>query len=262
MRLVRPTWVFLTIFFILVYFVSEILSRDYLFSLSTVIKSYLLLDGIGYVWVIGVFLGVALLNPIILKISESIDQNKYYFFFLLIIYFGYLGLVYLQRFFSGFLNILYEHVILYTISYGIIAAIGVRSKKIDKKEMIIISVFSFIIYFLIGYSQSFPPTQIAKYPPTTYYLSFAVGMIFLVRLLLSHTFIYNLCDKKFTHFVSTNSMWIYLWHIIPIFGISLVPERISIIDNNFILQFILVFSFSIVATFIQNELLKRIKSLR
>ena len=55
-RLVYPTWIFLTIFFALIIAVSIVLGREYPFSIGKIIRSYLLLDGIGYVWIVGVFL--------------------------------------------------------------------------------------------------------------------------------------------------------------------------------------------------------------
>ena len=48
-RLVIPTWIFLTFYFFIIYIVGGGVNFPY--DLKTVFGSYLLLDGIGYVWI-------------------------------------------------------------------------------------------------------------------------------------------------------------------------------------------------------------------
>lgn len=256
-RLVKPTWEFLTLFFILVFVATKTVGVDF-FSFREIITSYLLLDGIGYVWVIGVFLGVALLNPLILKVSNHIESNKKYFLLLLATYVFYLSLTMLQKYMISSLAFLYEHIILYTIGYGIIAAIGIRLKKLSNNEMLLISIISFIIYILIGIQNDFVLTSVAKYPPVTYYFSYALGAIFLLKLLLEYKPIFKIFDNKLVYFISKNSMWVYLWHIIPVFGIQVVSNATDTFLDNFIIQFVIVFIFSITATWCQNWLSNKI----
>jgi fucose 4-O-acetylase-like acetyltransferase len=54
-RLVFPTWIFLSIFFLLVFILSLIAKQSYPFSINKIILSYTLISGIGYVWIIRVF---------------------------------------------------------------------------------------------------------------------------------------------------------------------------------------------------------------
>lgn len=58
-RLVIPTWIFLTIFFIL-----SFLTGAY-FNLKVIISSFALHGGIGYVWVIKIYLLVAIILPLV-----------------------------------------------------------------------------------------------------------------------------------------------------------------------------------------------------
>lgn len=261
-RLIRPTWTFLTIFFALIFLASIVFGREYPFSIGQIIGSYLLLDGIGYVWIVGVFLGVALLNPFILRASNAIKSNLKYLIILLFLYIGYLGLVNLQQYLDGIMELFYQHLVLYTIAYGIIAAIGIRLKEINQYEMIIITCISFSTFLIMGFNNNFALTQTAKYPPTTYYLSYAVGMIFLLKMMLDIPHIFKLFDNKFVYFISQNSMWIYLWHIIPVYSISLISGQITFIENSYIIQFLLVITFSVAVTYTQNKLISKFRTIK
>lgn len=251
-RLVFPTWQFLTIFFILLFFIALLLGRPYFFDFSTIISSYLLLTGIGYVWIVGVFLGVALLNPMILKISNKIQKNSVYFLILLVIYLFYLTIASLQNFMSSEFALIYEHLVLYTIAYGIIAAIGIRFKKLNKKELFFGALVFLLFYIGLGIVNNFELTSIAKFPPTTYYFSYALGIIFALYLILDIPIIFNVLNNKFIHYVSENSLWIYFWHIIPVYSLSIITDIIPIIGENFILRFIFVVIVTTVLVIIQN----------
>lgn len=52
--LLIPTWMFLSLYFLLVFLLVFITKGNYPYSFSTILRSFLLLDGIGYVWIIRV----------------------------------------------------------------------------------------------------------------------------------------------------------------------------------------------------------------
>ena len=160
------------------------------------------------------------------------------------------------------MELFYQHLVLYTIAFGIIAAIGIRLKKINQYEMIIITCISFSTFLIMGFNNNFALTSTAKFPPTTYYLSYAVGMIFLLKMMLDIPHIFKLFDNKFVYFISQNSMWIYLWHIIPVYGISLISDQITFIENSYIIQFLLVITFSVIVTYTQNKLISKFRSIK
>lgn len=257
--LVIPTWKFLTMFFVLVFLASRLLDMGSVFSWSQIIRSYALLDGIGYVWVIRVFLTVALLNPIILKFSNQTERNYKYFSVLGVIYVSYLALTILNGRFDGRLSLLFGELILNSIGYGIVAAVGVRFNKLTKKNMLVAIVASFTIYIGLGFVNGFALTNIAKYPPTTYYLSYAFGCIFLIYLLLKNKYVFKLFDNKLVYFVSENSLWFYLWHIIPVYSLYLLEAFIPVFANSFIVRGIYVFIVALIFTLIQNKVKKIIK---
>ena len=70
-RLALPVWIFLTIF-IVISFVSKIIGLDIcILNLKTIMRSYLLLDGIGYVWIVRVYILCAIMLPLLIKIKKE-----------------------------------------------------------------------------------------------------------------------------------------------------------------------------------------------
>ena len=67
-RLLFPTWIFLTAYFSIMFATGFPMALP---DLNKIAESYLLLSGIGYVWIIRVFLLVALVSPLILKFNNS-----------------------------------------------------------------------------------------------------------------------------------------------------------------------------------------------
>ncbi len=73
-RLVYPTWMFLTIFFAGSFLVSKLLGIDFI-KINTIIRSYLLIDGIGYVWIIRIYLIVGFFGPLLVK-NLKLNMNR------------------------------------------------------------------------------------------------------------------------------------------------------------------------------------------
>lgn len=61
-RLIVPTWIFLTLYFILFHLLNLCGVTDVYFTLKDYMGSYLLVSGIGFVWVIRVYFLMAVNN--------------------------------------------------------------------------------------------------------------------------------------------------------------------------------------------------------
>lgn len=79
-RLVIPVWVFLSIFFSVMFFLG------FKHELSTVLLSFGLISGIGYVWIIRIFFIMALLAPILAKLDGSIRSNNQFLVVVLLLF--------------------------------------------------------------------------------------------------------------------------------------------------------------------------------
>ena len=75
-RLLIPTWMFLSLYFLLVFLLVFITKGNYPYSFSTILRSFLLLDGIGYVWIIRVYLICALLTPLFFYFNNKIKYKR------------------------------------------------------------------------------------------------------------------------------------------------------------------------------------------
>lgn len=257
-RLITPTWVFLSIFFIIFYIMSLLMKTKYPFGLKSIVLSYSLIGGIGYVWIMRVFFLVAILNPIILRISKKYKSNLNYFMLLLLIYVLYLGLITINSTLSGIIKLLFENIILHSIGWGLIAAVGIRIKELSKKELIIYAAIYLIIFIFLMFKLDFESTQNYKYPPTMYYISYGIFVSFLLFLVLDIKCIYNMFDNKFVKYISINSLWIYFWHIIPIFIIDIYGDIIPFVNNNFITRLIFIFTFALLFTELQRIVINKV----
>ncbi len=258
-RLAFPVWIFLTGYF-LVLFLFLPTSSD--LNLYKIIGSYLLAGGIGYVWIIRVFILVALVSPFIFKWHMSISSNKRYFgtlTLILVVYeiARYFSLPYIQDN-TGEAISLISH---YIIPYSIIFAIGLRLPSLEDKHASFLSLTSLVIFVSLGtwiYATTgmAAPTQHYKYPPSIYYLSYALFVSsFLWIFRRQFEFILEKTkSKEFVLFCAQNSIWIYLWHI----------PFVKFFHSHFIVKYIVVFSISVLLTFIQvwiiNKVMNQIQS--
>ena len=247
-RLVLPTWIFLSFYFILVFCFYNTGFINFNYDYSTILDSFLLINGIGYVWIIRVYLICALLTPIIYYIHNTVKSKWHKLVLVLILYILYEFLV-----FYGFddVNLIFKF-IAYAISYGTIYILGMISKKTDSKSDIKIS-FIFLMIFIISLISvyisynGFQLTATMKYPPTIYYISYALFMSFLLMAIFKKI---NLKNNKIIEFCSRSSLWIYLWHILFVKAIPVLFGNL-----NWIIYYFIVVICSITITYIQNKVL-------
>ena len=126
-RLVIPAWIFLLTFFIFAFFASLVLNKPFPFTVRSVISSFLLLSGIGYVWIIRVFFIVALIAPFTMYLYKlKINKSKYIYMMMFVIYFLYEILIRIDPDLGLFGNFLLKQVVYMAVPYGIIFIIGTR----------------------------------------------------------------------------------------------------------------------------------------
>lgn len=260
-RLVIPTWIFLIIFFTLFYLISFSLGDMYYFSVSQIISSFMLLSGIGYVWVMRVFFIIALISPIILFLSKKIHNNIMFLLYILIGLLLQFSLLYVYSLIDGVIAKGFEYIILPSLGYTLVAAIGIRLKQLSNRE-IVIYILSFLCVFLLFlFMNNFQSTQLSKYPPGIYYLSYGVLCSLILYLLLDNKILFKLFNRDFVYLISKNSLWLYFWHIIPV-QIIFIFGRNTIFEESFILRFMFIFSTAFAFTYTHYQVSKFIKGLK
>lgn len=253
-RLLIPTWIFLISYFTLVFLFSLITKGNYPYSFSAVLRSFLLLDGIGYVWIIRVYLICSFLTPIFFYFNNKIKSGKRKFLILLIMYAFYEIAV-----FSGIneSSVIFNFIIAYAIPYGVIYALGMLSKKTSAADDMKISILSFMIFILSSIGILFicngiQPTQIMKYPPRIYYISYALFISFLLLSIFKRA---SLKKVDFIEFCSKSSLWIYLWHILFLNMIPLLFGQI-----HWIAFYFMVLMCSIALCHVQNRVIDKLET--
>jgi fucose 4-O-acetylase-like acetyltransferase len=259
-RLLIPTWIFLITFFVFTLIASLTMHKPYPFSSHTIISSFLLSSGIGYVWVIRVFILVSLIAPFVLIYDKFPDNTqKKAFITVFIVYVLYeILLRYIPNSDQPFINVMLNDILYTAIPYGCIFFLGTRLYAMSGKSMLATSMiflflfaaYAFLLYKLNGH---IIPTQKFKYPPTAYYISYAmfasIGLYW-----LSQTNIYpHIPGKDYMAFLGRSSMWIYLWHILILYLISW-----SHISINFVLKYLVVLGAAVLIAMAQMILLKKV----
>jgi hypothetical protein len=197
-----------------VFFCIEYLLGNY-YSLRDVVGTFSLLGGVGFVWIIRVFLIVALFAPILisffgLSFLKSVALLALFLFVneIYVLFFGVKA--------EGVFQRIFEVVFLYSGVYIAIFMMGASFAKLDRLEALIFSAYAFFVsfclvlmYFLM--SEEFW-TQDYKYPPRVWYVAyalFAVFGFFIFKILFLNLKSLN----PVIVFIYSNSIWIYLWHI-------------------------------------------------
>ena len=213
-RLVLPTWIFFCFFYIAItLFPTQLIELDY----TTILTTITLSQGIGYVWVIKLFLFISIF-AIFLK--SSVVQHKF-----IMLVFGTIVIFLNENTFhdwSVFIDDAVPHWYLGTalrnsIPYLFVFYFGVAIKNVPSKLIYISVVISFGVYLSFSHYSNFGfMTQYNKYPAGLHYLSYAVFII--LTLYISCDKIINVLRRflilnKIIFFIAANTIWIYLWHI-------------------------------------------------
>lgn len=246
-RLVFPVWLFLTIYFVSV-FLFRPSAED--LSLEKLLSSYFLISGIGYVWIIRVFLLVALLAPFIYLISKKTESSSKYLLLLLAIFMiyelcRYFSMPYIEEGIGKNLSLIFY----YMIPYSLLFALGLRIPRLKVKTNSGLLLFFTVCFIGINayfwdITGEFVPTQKYKYPPSIYYFSYAIAVSMLLWVAADK--ILNLLSKRkiiinTILFIAQNSIWIYLWHI----------PLVKALNLDYSTKYFVVYTVAICVTFTQ-----------
>lgn len=241
-RLLIPTWIFLTLYL----FLKGNIAHEST-NVNEIFYIYLLsAPNFGYIWIIRVFFLIAVLSPFIYFITKKISSNLFLCFSLI----GFLLTDILSLISSDY----YYKAVVMMIPYSLIFALGIIAVKLPKSELKAMSVFCFAVfslYAVVLFQQNnhFIPTQYYKEPPRIYYVSYALGatlFLYIIREKIKDC-AYKLKLYKFLLFIGSHTIWLYFWHI-PLLTIY---RRF---DYNKVLYFSCVFLTSLLITFVQSKI--------
>lgn len=264
-RLIIPAWIFLTFFFLSFYTASIFLEKEFPFSREAVINSYNFYNGIGFVWILKVYMLLALLTPLGLRLSKAKSiKNHRYFIAILSLFIAYEILLHL--FFERIpmeYRVVISNTVLLIIPYTALYLYGMRLHLLKERTLQIIILVSLVVYGYLAVTKyldtgTYVSTQDYKYPPRLYYISYAFFFINLIYYLISkYLAIKNERLINGIVWLSSNSLWIYLWHIMAFYLWITFINRLDFSTPpflRFLIQASFLFLFGIAATYLQVKL--------
>lgn len=229
-RLVLPTWIFLIFFWGSIITIKKIfnidLSRIEVFSPKSMLESFLLYKGIGFVWIFGVYFITSVIAPIILK--------KINFFKIIVYYlFAELTLQILLHFNIEMITIF--NFVMYSLvfCYGKLLKDGRIPLKLTNGVLLIL-----ICSWLLKTKNY--DISLYKYPPNGVYVWYSLlicNILFYFKLKIEKK-LYNL--RKVYTYIGSSTMWFYLFHIIVYYMLLILKKVIilSWIEEYFLLIFL------------------------
>lgn len=251
-RLIIPTWSFLIFYFILFSMLPQWLNiryetRDYIYSFL-LLSGQPDLPGIGFVWIMRIYFSIAFVLPISASLLNKYGMSR--FCLGLSFLWGVYELLIILSVRTSFLGSYFEWYVIYSIGYGIISSIGFIIYRISKRNLIALSITFFCIFCALMPLYGFEPTQKAKYPPSIYYVSYALFVCFCGFYFAKKYENTKVINNRFISFLSNNSLWIYLWHIIPVNIIN--NSNFTLLNESFIVRYICVLLIALIITKIHN----------
>ena len=251
-RLVIPTWLFLLFFL-------PLAKKLELFKITPlVVKHTFALDNyntIGYVWVIRIYLIVALLVPIC-KYLINKGKDKLLLIITLILYISYE----IACHYNLFVNRNIEYAFAYWIPCLLLIVMSYYFLKADNKRLICYFIFFSLTCLGIGYylyhkTGVFPLIQTMKYPFRLYYLSYGLAASALLIIIFKNDKVSNFVSNKVLEFISKHSLWIYLWHVLIIYLFKKV-------EMVWYLRYLIVVAGAISITLVQTLIVKLLDKIK
>lgn len=162
--------------------------------------------------------------PLIAWLDRSIQSNALYLLFLVTAYIAYLHFVEQAPFYRSlfpktgnfYFRTAYSYFWLYLLGWGLIGALGYRYRRFGPRIKVAIFAGCALALLFHVHVHGLVPMQTCKYPPRIYYLGYGIMAAIVFYELFSTHRLHRLAAGRVVAWISRNSLWIYLWHIIPV----------------------------------------------
>ena len=237
-RLVLPCWIFLTGWFTFVY---GILGHPA--DWKNVLLCYSLMTS-WYLWIIRIFVTMALVAPLVTKRIRSLTKRVYFIMLLS-------GIILNEILCDLSDNYLYMVAIM-SFSYFLVFMFGLYIDKLSNKQILTIGggavvLFALIAWKLITEEGSFVLVGKYKYPPHLYYLSYAFSCIIILWMVRKQleVILRKVHLLPLVTYIGSHTLWIYLWHIplLSLVGMHFIPP----------VRFLIVYVSAILLSYIQTS---------
>ena len=213
-------------------------------------STYLLLNGIGYVWIFRIMLMMALINPLLRIISDKINTffSKALMLELALIFFNeLLAIICIYVFGDSILFKIIKMTVCYFIGYSILSIMGMIFIKLKTNDLVKLIVINGVIVLLSTYIYGvFSPSDF-KYPPMAQFICYGLFACILFYLLFSWKTSSNVTINKAIVWLSKYSLNVYLAHILVIFLLGYFNLKFTPI-----IQYLVIIGVSISITYAYN----------
>ena len=256
LRLVVPVYIFLCIYLPFIAIIQHYDMIPQYLTTKIVIESFLLLNGIGYVWIIRVFLLIMLITPLLCKLGKQSNSIVLTAMTLMLSLSELLVHITNKYEIPAFVNIIVKDYIVYLLAYSAPFLLGYKIRNNNKGSYTFWSIVcstAFIVGICIYIHNWGLPICISpkyKYPPQPYFIIYGLfcsTVLWTTRSLWSKYLNYNLIQ-----FIGQNTIWIYLWHI------PFVLFFRKFIDD-WCIRYLLLLGFSISLYAIKYKIVKKIR---
>lgn len=260
-KLTLQPWVFLLVFFVCAEIMALVRGRPFPFSREDVIDSFTFAGGIGYMWIFRVYILVALITPLTLRLYRAAPSLRAYLTGVGLLYAGAdLSRIVLNAAWgeATWLTTLDEAVFT-PLPYALLFAYGLALPKLSnaavrRAALASAAVFAVLAAWQYALTGAFVPTQEHKYPPTAYYLAYALACIHLVYLVLRDARL-PAGAAPVVAWLSSHLLWIYLWHVFALFGWATIVGHPSQPSLKSASELVTVIAIAVAATWVQVRVL-------
>ncbi len=259
-RLIIPVYLFITGLFILYWLGSQFgfikLMNDFP---KVVFNTYLLspVEGVGYVWIIRVFLLMMLITPIVVKITNVVFE-RFWLYFLIIALLGIFNINIINSDICQKSNVfdeIFRNIIQYILGYGLVLMTAIKLQKttiVERKRYVLTLLLLFVssvIYYIVSNGFIIDISKFYKYPPQWYFLIYGLLCSVLLCSYVSRL-PRSLIENKILVFIGQNSIWLYLWHI-PFIKIS------NFMFSEWYIRWGFILFFSLIVYLVQYKIAKK-----
>ena len=252
-RLVVPAWEFVVIFYAFSFLMSFANPR-WNFKFWDCLNSFAFVGGFGYLWIIRVYFGLALVSPLIVGVTRCKAYQRYWYLVLaLLLVLNELLISWSVVIASPFWHQFFTYAVIYTLGYSIVELFAVTSKSVKIRNLFL---FAFVALVLVWPDFGLTRPASIKYPPRDVYLLYgcAVSLVvyYLTGILVPAYFKPGAVRSRLKDvvvWISDNSLWIYLWHIIPL----TIIEKGKFLGHAWVLKFVIVLAVGCLLTLLHNK---------
>lgn len=261
-KLIFPVWIFLALYYAIALCFYLALGQSNPYNAKIIVLSYLFMGGIGYVWIFKVYIILALITPVALKIAKGSKSLSRFLFPVLLVYLVYEAVVYLSDIYMSGYSFVPK--LLTPVAFTLLFLYGLKMDQLSTKQLLSISAAALVIFLsYVAYNfyflGKFLGTQLYKNPPTLYYMSYSLFWINVVYIVCKK-WLHHWIPSIYSQWLSANSLWVYLWHILAIFIWEKVFEVPGDLPFVSLAKFSYILGFGVILTFFQNVLVSSLLS--